>query len=226
MAEKKVTLVELYDNKLLISKLNNMINEGKTLRYLTDFANKMGVPVSQGTINNYKLKYLESIEKDIPIETLLDKRAKNGNILELKEREVGPSAVTAGNEEGYGVYKKESEKLVNVNQTLELLIEKGTRSLEAVDYVDANILLKAIAEHNKVNAGNGGLTMAGLQEMRLKQLAFESALSDVLLGFIPQDKHEEVLQALREAEDAYYRDLDLSDEGHRIKKELDRLGII
>lgn len=107
-----------------------------------------------------------------------------------------------------------------------MLIEKGTRSLEAVDYVDANILLKAIAEHNKVNAGNGGLTMAGLQEMRLKQLAFESALSDVLLGFIPQDKHEEVLQALREAEDAYYRDLDLSDEGHRIKKELDRLGII
>lgn len=226
MAEKKVTLVELYDNKLLISKLNNMINEGKTLQYLTDFANKMGVPVSMGSINNYRKKYLQSLEENVPLETLLDKRAKNGNVLELKEKEVGPRAVTAGNEEGYGVYKKESEKLVNVNQTLELLIEKGTRSLEAVDYVDANILLKAIAEHNKVNAGNGGLTMAGLQEMRLKQLAFESALSDVLLGFIPQDKHEEVLQALREAEDAYYRDLDLSDEGHRIKKELDRLGII
>lgn len=226
MAEKKVTLVELYDNKLLISKLNNMINEGKTLQYLTDFANKMGVPVSMGSINNYRKKYLQSLEENVPLETLLDKRAKNGNVLELKEKEVGPSVVTAGNEEGYGVYKKESEKLVNVNQTLELLIEKGTRSLEAVDYVDANILLKAIAEHNKVNAGNGGLTMAGLQEMRLKQLAFESALSDVLLGFIPQDKHEEVLQALREAEDAYYRDLDLSDEGHRIKKELDRLGII
>lgn len=226
MAEKKVTLVELYENKLLISKLNNMINEGKTLQYLTDFANKMGVPVSMGSINNYRKKYLQSLEENVPLETLLDKRAKNGNVLELKEKEVGPRAVTAGNEEGYGVYKKESEKLVNVNQTLELLIEKGTRSLEAVDYVDANILLKAIAEHNKVNAGNGGLTMAGLQEMRLKQLAFESALSDVLLGFIPQDKHEEVLQALREAEDAYYRDLDLSDEGHRIKKELDRLGII
>lgn len=106
MAEKKVTLVELYDNKLLISKLNNMINEGKTLQYLTDFANKMGVPVSMGSINNYRKKYLQSLEENVPLETLLDKRAKNGNVLELKEKEVGPRAVTAGNEEGYGVYKR------------------------------------------------------------------------------------------------------------------------
>lgn len=226
MADKKVTLVELYENKLLISKLDNMINEGKTLQYMTDFSNKMGVMVSQGTINNYKKKYEESIEKGIPLENLLDKRTRTGNILELKEKEVKPEIMDKGNESGTGVYESRDTKLINTNQVLELMMEKGWNTLKAIDYIDPKLLLQIITEHNKVNTGNGGLLTSGVQEMRLKQLAFESAMSDILLTYIPEEKHEEVLSALREAEDKYYRDLDVNEEGRRIRKEMDRLGVL
>lgn len=226
MSKEKITLVELFDNKPLIAKLNSFIDEGKTLQYLTAFANKMGVEVSQGTINNYKKKREEAIEKDVPLESLLDKRTKSGNIIELKGKEVQQDAVILGNEEGVGVYKKGTANLINVNQVLEKLIAKGEAALEAVDYVDQGTLLKAIDQHTKLNAGNGGLTLSGLHEMKLKQLAFESAMTDTILKFIPEEKHEEVLTYLEDSQNKWYHDMDMDEEGRRIKKELERLDIM
>lgn len=222
----RVTLKELFENKVLISKLDLMIDEHRTLQEMTDFANSMEVNVSLGTINNYKKKREEALEKDVPIETLLDKREKVGNIIELKGKESQSKESTVGNEEGTGVYKKAEASLVNVNQILELIMKKGLDSLQQADYVDITVLIKTIAEYNKLNTGNGGLTQAGLQEMRLTQLAYESAIMDVMMKFIPAEKHNEALEYMKDAEDKYYRDLDITEEGRRVRRELDKLGVI
>ena len=225
---EKVTLKELFDNKLVISKIDLMLDEHKTLKEITEFANSMEVNVSMGTINNYKKKREEALRDDVPIETLLDKRAKVGNIIDLKDKEVLPPAMAEYQEQvgGVGTYKSAKENILNVNQVLEEIIKKGYASLKEVDFVDNKTLLSAISEHNKINQGNGGLTIAGVQEVRLQQMAYEAALSSAMLKFVPQEKHQELLEYLKEAEDKYYRDLDITEEGKKVKRELDRLSII
>ena len=54
MANTRVTIEDLYENKLLASKINTFIDDGKTLEFITSFANSQGVSVSLGTIRNYK----------------------------------------------------------------------------------------------------------------------------------------------------------------------------
>ena len=205
-----------------------MLDEHKTLKEITEFANSMEVNVSMGTINNYKKKREEALRDDVPIETLLDKRAKVGNIIDLKDKEVLPPAMAEYQEQvgGVGTYKSAKENILNVNQVLEEIIKKGYASLKEVDFVDNKTLLSAISEHNKINQGNGGLTIAGVQEVRLQQMAYEAALSSAMLKFVPQEKHQELLEYLKEAEDKYYRDLDITEEGKKVKRELDRLSII
>jgi len=226
-AKGKVTLTELYENKLIIAKLDNMIDEGKTLQYMTDYANSMEVDVSLGTIRNYKNKRRQAIDEDVPLESLLDRRSNSGNIIEMKDKESMTDVDGSNtNSEGIGVYKKASEKLVNINQVLEVLIEKGLQGVMDTNYVDQNILLKAVQEHNKINAGNGGLTMSGLQEMRLQQVAYESAVTNVMLSYVPEDKQTEALERMHDAEEEFYRNLDITEEGRRIKKELERLEVL
>lgn len=221
-----VTLKELFANKLVISKLDVMIDGNRTLKEMTDFANSMEINVSMGTINNYKKKREEAQQKSIPLESLLDKRAKSGNIIDIKDKEVVSSVLSDDDDDGTGVYKRSQEKLVNVNQILEEIISKGQASLQEVDFVDIKSTLNAISEFNKVNQGNGGLTLAGVQEMRLQQMAYEAAISSAMLKFVPEDKHQELLEYLKEAEDKYYRDLDVTEEGQRTRRELERLNII
>ena len=217
----RVTLEDIYENKLLSSKINLFIDDNKTLEFITSFANEQGVNVSLGTVRNYKKKREESIQKGVPMETLLDRRKKTGNIVELKGKEDSPVSTPGDG----GVYKPASEKVITINQVLEELIDKGMKGIRELPVVDPNILMKAVAEYNKVNTGNGGLTLQGVQELRLQVAAYEQSMKDVLLSYIPEDRHEEVLSAMQDAEDKYYRELDLTEQGKKIKEELERLNI-
>lgn len=222
MASSRVTLEDIYEDKILSSKINVFIDDGKTLEFITSFANAQGFKVSLGTIRNYKKKREESQQKGVPMESLLDRRKKTGNIVELRDKEDRPLEEINGDG---GIYKKGSEKVITINQVLEELIDKGMKGIRELPVVDPNILIKALQEYNKVNTGNGGLTLQGVQELRLQTAAYEQSMKDVLLTYIPEEKHEEVLNKMQEAEDKYYRELDLTDQGKKIRSELERLNI-
>lgn len=221
-SNNRVTVEDIYENKLLSSKINLFIDDNKTLEFITSFANEQGVNVSLGTVRNYKKKREESIQKGVPMENLLDRRKKTGNIVELKGKEDNP--VEDATDTG-GVYKPSSEKVITINQVLEELIDKGMKGVRELPVVDPNILLKAITEYNKVNTGNGGLTLQGVQELRLQVAAYEQSMKDIILTYIPEEEHEEVLNAMQDAEDKYYRELDLTSQGKKIREELKRLNI-
>lgn len=222
MANTRVTIEDLYENKLLASKINTFIDDGKTLEFITSFANSQGVSVSLGTIRNYKKKREESIQKGVPFESLLDRRKKVGNILELKGKEVNAVDSPANDT---GVYKQGSEKVISINQVLEELISKGMKGIKELPVIDPALMMKAIQEWNKVNAGNGGLTLQGVQELRLQVAAYEQAMKNVLLMYIPADKHDEVLNKMQEEEDKYYASLDLTSQGRKVREELERLNV-
>lgn len=221
-SNNRVTVEDIYENKLLSSKINLFIDDNKTLEFITSFANEQGVNVSLGTVRNYKKKREESIQKGVPMENLLDRRKKTGNIVELKGKEDNP--VEDATDTG-GVYKPSSEKVITINQVLEELIDKGMKGVRELPVVDPNILLKAITEYNKVNTGNSGLTLQGVQELRLQVAAYEQSMKDIILTYIPEEEHEEVLNAMQDAEDKYYRELDLTSQGKKIREELKRLNI-
>ena len=68
------------------------------------------------------------------------------------------------------------------------------------------------------------MSFIGLRELQLKQTAQDTAMSEVLLEFIPEEKHEEVLQRLEELQNEFYKNLDLDEESRKLKEALDRVG--
>ena len=59
----------------------------------------------------------------------------------------------------------------------------------------------------------------------LKQTARESAMTEVLLEFIPEEQHEQVLQRLEEKEKEFYQSLDLNEEDKKFKEAMEQAGI-
>ena len=109
---------------------------------------------------------------------------------------------------------------------LDTIIQKGFASLKEVDYVEAPLAMKAIEVKAKVTGNQlQGLSLVGLRELRLRQSAKEQAMTEVILRFIPEEQHEEVYQAIEEAEAEFYENLDLTAEDARITSALEQAGM-
>lgn len=226
MNDKNATLQDIFNNRILVPKLNEKIDEGKTLEFLTEYVNSFGINVSLGTIRNYKKKREESISTGVPLEQLIDKRKKNGNIVELRDKENMPDDQVTKTTLIDDNYATPEKKLVNLTQYLELMIQKGYNSLQQVEFVDNNSALKAIDAYAKITGNaTGGLTIQGLQELKLKQKAYEAALGEVIAEHIPKEEQEQVWVELEQKEQEFYDSLDLTEEGQRIKEALKQIGV-
>lgn len=226
MNDKNATLQDVFNNRILVPKLNEKIDEGKTLEFLTEYVNSFGINVSLGTIRNYKKKREESISTGVPLEQLIDKRKKNGNIVELRDKENMPDEQVTKTTLIDDNYATPEKKLVNLTQYLELMIQKGYNSLQQVEFVDNNSALKAIDAYAKITGNaTGGLTIQGLQELKLKQKAYEAALGEVIAEHIPKEEQEQVWVELEQKEQEFYDSLDLTEEGQRIKEALKQIGV-
>lgn len=232
MANKGTTLVEMYNDKLFISKVNALLDQKQTLQYIADFAKSYNYDVSLNTIRNYRDKRQESIENNIPLDELIDKRRKSTNILSLGGKEVLPedSQTGAGNitltpeafEEAQG-----NKKLISVTQVLEEMIQKGYNTMNQTEIIDPQLTLKAVDAYHRITGGtSGGLTLQGLQEIRMQQKAMETATAEVIMEYIPEALHEEVLAKMEEKQQAFYDNLDISGEGRRVREALEKAGIV
>ena len=118
------------------------------------------------------------------------------------------------------------EQIYNDVEVLDTIIQKGFASLKEVDYVEAPLAMKAIEVKAKVTGNQlQGLSLVGLRELRLRQSAKEQAMTEVILRFIPEEQHEEVYQAIEEAEAEFYENLDLTAEDARITSALEQAGM-
>src|SRR5437763_2196935 len=170
-------LVQLYNNRKLCTKVDNMLDEGQTYDYIVDFCKENGLDISKASLTNYKKKREESIETGKPLLQLLDKRAKD-NVTYITEKEVKAFKNKKEEPPELTVHVTNWNKLDNVYSDLEFLdeiINKGMKGLRAFDVVDTPLALKAVELRAKItNNQMNGLTMAGLREMKLRQQARES----------------------------------------------------
>lgn len=224
-------LVQLYNNRKLVTKVDNMLDEGQTYDYIIEFCKENGLSISKASLTNYKKKREESIETGIPLLQLLDKRAKD-NVTYITNKEVESFKKKRPDnprEEGNLATVTSIDKVNKVYNDLEFLdevIAKGMRGLKQFDVVDTPLAMKAIELRAKItNNQLSGLSIAGLREIKLRNQARESALMECIMAFVPEDKHDSLFEMMDEAESRFYENLDLSEEDKRITQALNQSGI-
>ncbi|MDT9683429.1 hypothetical protein RND61_15375 [Streptomyces sp. TRM76323] len=228
MANKgKTILQELYENKLISSKVNTFLDDGKTLEFITKFINSQGINISRSSVDNYKSKREESIATNVPLGELLDKRKRTGNVLELaayedSDKEGSLISTDTNNNVDY----PKSNRILSDLEVLDKMESIGVQTLDSMTELDPQLLLKVIEAKTKLTGNvSGGITIDGVKMIRLQQQALEAAYTEVLMQYIPEEKHEEVLEKMGQAEQEFYDNMELGAEGRRLKRVMKEAGI-
>lgn len=228
-------LVQLYNNRKLATKVDNMLDEGQTYEYIISFCKENGLSISKASLTNYKKKREEALKTGKPLLQLLDKRAKD-NVTYITNKEVqafkakkkdttkdsDPAASTAATITDIN----KVDKVFNDLEFLDEIITKGAKGLKAFDVVDTPLAMKAIELKAKItNNQLSGLSIAGLRELKLRMTCKESALTEVIMKYVPEEQHDQLFKDLEEAEQRFYENLDLTEEDRRINAALRSAGI-
>lgn len=118
-------------------------------------------------------------------------------------------------------------KYVSDQQVLDVVIQQGMQSVVMGDApIAPKDLLKAIEVKAKLtNNANQGLSLEGLQELRVHVMARDNAVAQALMKYVPEDKQAEALTAIDEAEQEMLRNMDVTSQGKEILKALHAGGI-
>lgn len=223
MAEKKSSsvLVQLYNHPTLKPKVDRALAE-KALTYdeIVEMCAENGLTISKSSLSRYKDKMEEAFVTGVDPEELLDRRVDN-TLVKLADKEM---AGTTSNsvKTNWGEVTNRGTKIYSYLEVLDDMIEKGANGLDLIDALEPSYLLKAIELRNKIDGGQTqGLTNIGLTELSARYQARINALAEVVMEFIPEERHEEVLAAISTYEEEYYRDMDLGDEEKRMEKFID-----
>lgn len=220
-------LLQLYEFKLLASKVNEKLDTGVPYDEIIELCDHYDFEISKATLSRYKSKREESIREGIPLVELLDQRKKTGNIVDIKAKRQNLGAIEElDGDERLNKAFEPVDKVYNDIQVLDDMIQKMYNGLQHVNMVDPALGLRAIETKAKLT-GNSlqGLSLVGLREVKLRMQAKTTAMTEVMLQYIPEDKHEEVLEAIEESEKQFYENLDLSEEGKKISEALRSSGV-
>lgn len=227
--DKKSAMVQLFENKLLRSKVDEALDTGKlTYEEIVELAKEYDVEISVPTISRYKARRQEAIDTGVPLEDLIDKRANNGNVIHIQHKKDTSFEDSPLGDNSFGGFddSMEEEKVYSDIQVLDEMIQKGYNALKYTDVIGQPQLLKAIELRDKLTGGQmRGLSIVGLRELRLRFEARTEAITAVALEYIPEDKHEEVFDAMVEAEKEFYANLDLTEEDRKISEALEAIDL-
>lgn len=219
--EKESILSKLYHNKLLRSKVDNALDEDMSYDDIIELCQSYDLELSKSAISRYKSKRKEAIENGWDLGEMIDKRKKT-SVKDIEEKE---TPILEVEESPFEQSKKHTQTLYDDVQVLDMIISKGAKGLEFVETLDPALMIRAMETKDKITGNQlRGMTIVGLRELHIKQTAQETAMSEILLEYIPEDKHEEVLQRMEDLQNEFYKNLDLDEESKKFKESLDRVG--
>jgi len=219
---KETKLQQLYNNKLLRSKVDNALDEDIKYDDILELCKEYDLELSHSALTRYKQKRKEAIENGWDLGEYLDNRKKS-NVDSIKDKEV--DILDSEELTPFQESVKHTQTIYDDIQVLESIIQKGMAGLNYVETLDPALVLRAIETKSKITDNQlKGMSLIGIRELQLKQTAKETAMSEVLLEFVPENKHEEVLQRMEDLEKEFYKNLDLDEEDKKFKEALDRVG--
>jgi hypothetical protein len=176
-----------------VKEVNEMLLSGAVSPYgVSTWCKERGFSISQAKLYEYKEMLQQAAIKQITIERLLG----------MDQPKRTPIVLQAlGMEDAKNMVRHEME-------VLDVIIQRGYSTLLKADEIGVNDVMKAIELKHKLTGGShGGLTGYGIDELReLEERKFES-ITQVVLKYIPEDKIDEIQEAIQQAEKDFYEDV-------------------
>jgi hypothetical protein len=170
-------------------EVNKMLLSGISPIQVANWCEEHGFKISHPKLYEYRDMLQEAITRQITIERLL-------GIGLPKRKPIVLSAIAMQN----------TKQLVkNELEVLDGIIQMGMNALYASPTVKLQDAMKAIELKQKLTGGkHSGLTSYGLDQLRAVEQAKFQAIVDVVMKYLPEDKHEELEAAIATAERQYY----------------------
>lgn len=196
-----------------IDEVNEMVMNGTSPRQISLWCKENGFDISHPKLYEYRDMLREAVNKQISVEQMMGISDTNRNPILLQSLGITPV----------------KEMVKSELDVLDGIIQLGFNGLKDMPTIRMGDAMKAIELKNKITGGaHGGLTNFGLEQLReLEQAKFESIL-DVVLQYLPEDKHEEVYEAMAEAEHRFYVEQApdfLDDYEAKVQQEMDDLKV-
>lgn len=244
--QKYHTLAELGQNKLLLSKVVTLLDKNTSYDSILKFLEAQDFKLSKGTLTNFSKKLKTSRDLGVSLEQLLDKRTKKNFNQVPPEKVVGYKGIEDDDTGRVPVTDKDLEQFtenlpdeININpdklqngfysvdSVLEKIIGLGINTLNTMNYVDLNILMKAMDVYVKAHGddNNRGLTLDALKQYTIITEAKLKAFQDILYSYVPEDKQAEALKAMEESEQEMLKSIEATPNGVDLMKVLKKAGL-
>lgn len=172
-------------------EVNKQLIQGVSPRAVSEWCKDNGFIISHPKMYEYRDILKESIAKHVTVERMLGIGVPKRSSVLLQTLGISPVK---------DMVKSEME-------VLDGIIQLGFNVLSENPIVKLQDAMKAIELKNKLTGGShGGLTNHGLDQLRELEQAKFNAVLQVVLEYLPEDKHEEVYDAMVLAERTYYEE--------------------
>lgn len=205
--------------------VDKMLDDGdspnKVHKWITDNGLELSVP----TVYTYAKKRKEAIMNGVKFEIIKEKKGSSGSATKQNAQKKSGGAKKEKDDTQTQEDKKQLNRTVKrVMSELEILdavIDKGFSTLQQMEVISPDMALKAIKLKHEITGGeHQGITMYGIEQIRLREAARENAMMTIMLEFVPEEKHDELLDKMEKATREYYAQLGL-EEAYQMEIERD-----
>lgn len=237
---KRNSLLDLYENHLLFTKVYSLLQEHKPYDYILKFLDSEGFKLSKGSLSKLKSKITEAEETGVPIDDLLDKRRKT-SIDDIDSDKVegfvgnpntdNPRSTHKANnlpKETYDIPEEAVpvEHVHSSRQVLEMMMDKGFATVQAARVIDMPTLLKAVELYNKwYFQESKGLTAESLKQYQLINSSIISAMIDVIPKYVEKDKQDKMIAEMNDRAAKIIDNAGATREGKELLKQLEKEGL-
>ncbi len=174
-----------------VEEVNEMLMQGVSPHRVSEWCKENGFTISHPKLYEYKALLQQAITKHITVERILG---------------IGVPKRTPIVLQALGLTS--SKNLVkNEMEVLDAIVQRGYDALTASPTIKIQDALRAIELKNKLTQGaHNGLTNYGLDQLRELEQAKFNAIVDVVLNYLPEEKHEELQEAIALAERTFYEE--------------------
>ena len=240
--KKTNTLLALYDNILLRTKVDLALDDKVPYAKIIDICKEYKLDISASSLSRYKTLRADALKTGDDLRKTLNGKVRK-RIKNIRRKEVVPKSLheqleylnkdkpTSADKlktAGLQTAGKANVHYTNYVDVLDEVVRHGLTSIRNEEVpVKTQDLIKAVDTIAKLtNNANEGLSVEGLQQVRLFQAAVESALVSVLTKYIPADKQKQALADMHDAEKQKYMELNNSAQGRQLLESMKQGGIV
>lgn len=233
---ERVGIGKLYkEHKLEFSKVVSMLESEKTYKFINTYLRSKNLEMSNPTLGNLKSKIQESKEKGIPLDSLIDmnkkKSIKDVNPDKIKGFKPNRNNTQYSDKVADEVVRETGEvvvknKVYNPREILENILSKGFDTLQKVDYIDMNTMLKATDLYNKYYGNTDkGLTTEAIQQYQLLVNATLNAMKETIIRYVPEKSQRNAFDMMEEKRKEYLEQFGSTADGERLLREFDKADL-